>query len=220
MIEKIIDWSAKNKMFVFLGVAFAIGWSVWCIKNITLDAIPDLTDTQVIIYTKWDRPPQIIEDQVTYPIVSALLGAPKVKDVRAFSDYGFSYVYVIFEDGTDVYWARSRVLEYLSKIQNQLPQGVKTELGPDATGVGWVYEYALVDYSGKNSQEDLKTFQDWHLKYALQCVKGVAEVASVGGFTKQYQVVVNPNTLLAYNIPDRKSTRLNSSHANISYAVF
>jgi Cu(I)/Ag(I) efflux system membrane protein CusA/SilA len=201
MINKIIEWSAKNRIFIFLGAIFAIVWGIWSIKNVPLDAIPDLSDTQVIVYSTWDRPPQIIEDQVTYPIVSALLGAPKVKDVRAFSDYGFSYVYVIFEDGTDVYWARSRVLEYLSKIQNQLPQGVKTELGPDATGVGWVYEYALVDYSGKNSQEDLKTFQDWHLKYALQSVKGVAEVASVGGFTKQYQVVVNPNTLLAYNIP-------------------
>ena len=201
MINKIIEWSAKNRVFVFLGAAFAIVWGIWSIQNVPLDAIPDLSDTQVIVYSTWDRPPQIIEDQVTFPIVSALLGAPKVKDVRAFSDYGFSYVYVIFEDGTDVYWARSRVLEYLSKIQNQLPQGVKTELGPDATGVGWVYEYALVDYSGKNSQADLKTFQDWHLKYALQSVKGVAEVASVGGFTKQYQVVVNPNTLLAYNIP-------------------
>jgi copper/silver efflux system protein len=200
MINKIIEWSAKNRVFVFLAAAFAVVWSIWSIKNVPLDAIPDLSDTQVIVYSQWDRPPQIVEDQVTYPIVSALLGAPKVKDVRAFSDYGYSYVYVIFEDGTDVYWARSRVLEYLSKIQNQLPQGVKTELGPDATGVGWVYEYALVDYSGKNSLEQLKTFQDWHLKYALQSVKGVAEVASVGGFTKQYQVVVNPNALLAHNI--------------------
>lgn len=179
MIEKIIDWSAKNKFFVFLGVGFAIVWGIWAIRNIPLDAIPDLTDTQVIIYTKWDRPPQIIEDQVTYPIVSALLGAPKVKDIRAFSDYGFSYVYIIFEDGTDVYWARSRVLEYLSKVTQQLPQDVKVELGPDATGVGWVYEYALVDKTGKHSLDELRTFQDWHLKYALQSVKGVSEVASV-----------------------------------------
>jgi Cu(I)/Ag(I) efflux system membrane protein CusA/SilA len=201
LINRIIEWSAKNRVFVFLAAAFAVAWGIWSVKTAPLDAIPDQSDTQVIIYSQWDRPPQIVEDQVTYPIVSALLGAPKVKDVRAFSDYGFSYVYVIFEDGTDVYWARSRVLEYLSKIQNQLPQGVKTELGPDATSVGWVYEYALVDYSGKNSQEQLKTFQDWHLKYALQSVKGVAEVASVGGFTKQYQVVVNPNALLAHNIP-------------------
>ena len=200
MINKIIEWSAKNRFIVLLIAAFAAAWGIWSISRVPLDAIPDLSDTQVIIYSKWDRPPQIVEDQVTYPIVSALLGAPKVKDVRAFSDYGYSYVYVIFEDGTDVYWARSRVIEYLSKIQNQLPQGVNTQIGPDATGVGWIYEYALVDYSGKNTLEDLRTFQDWHLKYALQSVKGVAEVASVGGFTKQYQVVVNPDALPAYNI--------------------
>ena len=200
MINKIIDWSANNRLFIFLGVIFLMIWSIWSIKTVPLDAIPDLSDTQVIIYSKWDRPPQIIEDQVTYPIVSALLGAPKVKDVRAFSDYGFSYVYVIFEDGTDVYWARSRVLEYLSKIQNQIPVGVKTEIGPDATGVGWIFQYALVDYSGKNSLADLKTFQEWHLKYALQSIKGVAEVASVGGFTKQYQIVLDPVSLLSYNI--------------------
>ncbi|OGS32672.1 MAG: cation transporter [Elusimicrobia bacterium RIFOXYC2_FULL_34_12] len=200
MIERIIEWCAKNRFFVFLGTALAIVWSIWAINNIPLDAIPDLTDTQVIIYSKWDRPPQIIEDQITYPIVSALLGAPKVKDIRGFSDYGFSYVYVVFEDGTDVYWARSRVLEYLSKITAQLPQDAAVELGPDATGVGWVYEYALIDETGKHSLDELRTFQDWHLKYALQSVKGVAEVASVGGFSKQYQIVVNPNALLAYNI--------------------
>ncbi|OGS35532.1 MAG: cation transporter [Elusimicrobia bacterium RIFOXYB2_FULL_49_7] len=200
MIEKIIDWSAKNKFFVFLGVAFMSAWAVWAIRSIPLDAIPDLTDTQVIIYTKWDRPPQIVEDQVTYPIVSALLGAPKVKDIRGFSDYGFSYVYIIFEDGTDVYWARSRVLEYLSKVAQQLPPDAKVEMGPDATGVGWVYEYALVDKSGKHSIAELRAFQDWHLKYALQSVKGVSEVASVGGFVKQYQVVVDPDALQAYGI--------------------
>ncbi|MEI7542762.1 MAG: CusA/CzcA family heavy metal efflux RND transporter [bacterium] len=201
MINRIIEWSAKNRLFVILTSVFLIGWSVWSIKNVPLDAIPDMTDTQVIIYSSWDRPPQIIEDQVTYPIVSALLGAPKVKDVRAFSDYGFSYVYVIFEDGTDVYWARSRVLEYLSKIQSQLPQDVKTEIGPDATGVGWVYQYALIDKTGKNSPEQLRAFQDWNLKYALQSVKGVAEVASIGGFQKQYQVIVSPNALKAQGIP-------------------
>ncbi len=201
MINRIIEWSAKNRFFVILGALFAVAWSVWSIINVPLDAIPDMTDTQVIIYSTWDRPPQIIEDQVTYPVVSALLGAPKVKDVRAFSDYGFSYVYVIFEDGTDVYWARSRVMEYLSKIQSQLPAGVKTEIGPDATGVGWVYQYALVDKTGKNSTEQLRAFQDWHLKYALQSVKGVAEVASIGGFQKQYQVIVDPNALISYGIP-------------------
>jgi len=201
MIEKIIEWSVKNKFFVFLGVGFMIAWSIWAIRSIPLDAIPDLTDTQVIVYTKWDRPPQIVEDQVTYPIVSALLGAPRVKDIRAFSDYGYSYVYIIFEDGTDVYWARSRVLEYMSKVNQQLPPDAKLEIGPDATGVGWVYEYALVDESGKHSLDELRTFQDWHLKYALQSVKGVSEVASIGGFVKQYQVVVNPNALQAYKIP-------------------
>ncbi|MCB4791554.1 MAG: CusA/CzcA family heavy metal efflux RND transporter [Elusimicrobia bacterium] len=201
MIEKIIDWSAKNKVFVFIGVIFMIAWSVWSIKNIPLDAIPDLSDTQVIIYTKWDKPPQVIENQVAYPIVSALLGAPKVRDIRAFSDYGFSYVYVIFEDGTDIYWARSRVLEYLSKVTQALPKEATVEMGPDATGVGWIYQYALVDESGKHSLEELRTFQDWHLKYAIQSVKGVSEVASIGGYVKQYQVIVDPNALLQYKIP-------------------
>ena len=201
MIEKIIEWSAKNRLFVFVGVVFFVIFSIWCIKNIPLDAIPDLSDTQVIIFSKWDRPPDIIEDQVTYPIVSALLGAPRVKDIRGFSDYGFSYVYVIFEDGTDVYWARSRVLEYLSKVIPTLPQGVSVEIGPDATGIGWVFQYALIDKSGKNSLEELRAFHDWHLRYALQSVKGVAEVATVGGFVRQYQVVVDPQALLAYKIP-------------------
>jgi copper/silver efflux system protein len=201
MLNRIIEWSAKNRFFVILGCFFCIAWAIWSVKTTPLDAIPDLTDTQVIVYTQWDRPPQIIEDQVTYPIVSALLGAPKVKDIRAFSDYGFSYVYIIFEDGTDIYWARSRVMEYLSKIQSQLPSGAKSEIGPDATGVGWIYQYALIDESGKHSPDELRTFQDWHLKYALQSVKGVAEVASVGGFVKQYQIVVNPDALLANKIP-------------------
>jgi copper/silver efflux system protein len=201
MIEKIIEACAKNKIFVFFALTAALIWGFWALYNIPLDAIPDLTDTQVIIYAKWDRPPQILEDQVAYPIVSALLGAPKVKDIRAFSDYGFSYIYIIFEDGTDVYWARSRVLEYLSKVNSQMPEGVKIELGPDATGVGWIYEYALVDETGKHTLSELKAFQDWHIKFALQSVKGVSEVASVGGLVKQYQIVVNPNSLLAFNIP-------------------
>ncbi len=200
-INKIIEFCAHNKATVFIMVGVAVLGGLTAMRNLPLDAIPDLSDTQVIVFSKWDRPPQVIEDQVTYPIVSALLGAPKVKDIRAFSDYGFSYVYVIFEDGTDVYWARSRVLEYLSKVTPQLPSGVQLELGPDASGVGWVFEYALVDETGRHSLEELTTFQNWHLKYALQSVHGVAEVASVGGFVKQYQVVLNPNALLAYNIP-------------------
>ncbi|MFH1239518.1 MAG: CusA/CzcA family heavy metal efflux RND transporter [bacterium] len=201
LIDNIIEFCVKNKFIVFILVGVAVLGGYLAIKNVPLDAIPDLSDTQVIIFTKWDRPPQVIEDQVTYPVVSALLGAPKVKDIRGFSDYGFSYVYVVFEDGTDIYWARSRVMEYLSKVTAQLPPEAKVELGPDATGVGWVFEYALVDETGQHSLQDLTTFQNWHLKYALQSVKGVAEVASVGGFVKQYQVVVNPNALLSYNIP-------------------
>ena len=201
MIHRIIEFSAKNKFIViFFAVAAIIG-AVYCIRNMPLDAIPDLSDTQVIIYSQWDRSPDIIEQQVTYPIVTAMLGAPKVKAIRGFSDFGFSYVYIIFKDGTDIYWARSRTVEYLSKITAKLPQGVQMEIGPDATSVGWVYQYALVDKSGNNSLADLRSFQDWYLRYWLQSVPGVAEVASVGGFQKQYQVNVNPNALLAYNIP-------------------
>src|SRR5262245_53436133 len=168
------------------------------VRTIPLDAIPDLSDTQVIIYSRWDRSPDILEDQVTYPIVTSMLGAPRVKTVRGLSDFGFSYVYVIFEDGTDLYWARSRVLEYLSKIQSRLPKGVETEIGPDATGVGWVYEYALVG-EHRGSQE-LRSYQDWFLRYQLQSLPGVAEVASVGGFVKQYQVTVDPNRLTAQRV--------------------
>jgi len=200
-VEKIIEFSAKNKFIVLVFVAAMMMGAVWSLKNIPLDAIPDLSDTQVIIYSRWDRSPDIIEDQVTYPIVTAMLGAPNVKAIRGFSDFGFSYVYVIFKDGTDIYWARSRTLEYLSKIIPRLPEGVKTELGPDATGVGWVFQYALVDKSGKNSLQELRSFQDWYLRYHLQSVPGVAEVASIGGFVKQYQITVDPNRLLAYNIP-------------------
>lgn len=174
---------------------------LWSMNRIALDALPDLSDTQVIVYSKWDRSPDIIEDQVTYPIITSLLGAPKVKAIRGFSDFGYSYVYVVFEEGTDLYWARSRVLEYLSKIQSSLPQGVKTELGPDATGVGWVFQYALVDKSGKHSLADLRSLQDWTIRYQLQAVPGVAEVASLGGFVRQYQITVDPNKLAAYRIP-------------------
>ncbi len=201
MIEKIIDFSAKNKFLVILLAIFALGGGIWCMKHVPLDAIPDLSDTQVIIYSRWDRSPDLIEDQVTYPIVTALLGAPQVKSIRGLSDFGYSYVYVIFEDGTDTYWARSRVLEYLSKISSQLPAGVKTELGPDATGVGWVYQYALVDKTGKNNLADLRSLQDWNLRYHIQSVTGVAEVASIGGYAKQYQINVDPAKLLSAKIP-------------------
>ncbi len=201
MIEKIIEFSAKNKYIVLIFVAAAIAGAIYAIRNIPLDAIPDLSDTQVIIYSRWDRSPDVIEDQVTYPIITSMLGAPKVKAIRGYSDFGFSYVYVIFQDGTDIYWARSRTLEYLSKITPRLPQGVLTEMGPDATSVGWVYQYALVDKSGKNDLAQLRSFQDWYMRYSLQGVSGVAEVASVGGFQKQYQVNVDPHALQAYNIP-------------------
>jgi Cu(I)/Ag(I) efflux system membrane protein CusA/SilA len=201
MMNRIIDVCARNKFLVFLftGVVAMLGW--YSLSNTKLDAIPDLSDTQVIVYSKWDRSPDIMEDQVTYPIVSALLGMPKVKDIRGFSDFGYSYVYVIFDEGTDLYWARSRTLEYLNSILPRLPQGVQTELAKDYTSVGWVYEYALVDKTGKHSLADMKSFQDWYLRYALQTVPGVAEVAPMGGFVRQYQINVDPNKLLGYKIP-------------------
>jgi Cu(I)/Ag(I) efflux system membrane protein CusA/SilA len=201
VIPRIIRFSAQNRWLVIILTLVAVAFAVTLLRTIRLDALPDLSDTQVIIYSKWDRSPDIIEDQVTYPIVSTLLGAPKVKAVRGLSDFGFSYIYVIFEDGTDIYWARSRVIEYLSKIQPRLPEGVRTELGPDATGVGWVFQYALIDRSGKLGLDELRSYQDWTLRYAVQAVPGVAEVASIGGFVRQYQVTVDPNRLAAYGIP-------------------
>jgi len=201
VVERIIDFSARNKFLVLVLTAVMVGLAVYAMRSVPLDAIPDLSDTQVIVYSRWDRSPDILEDQVTYPIITALLGAPKVKAIRGFSDFGFSYVVIVFQDGTDLYWARSRTLEYLSKILPRLPEGVRTELGPDATGVGWVYQYALVDRSGQRDLSDLRSFQDWTLRYWLQSVPGVAEVASIGGFQKQYQVNLNPDSLLALKIP-------------------
>jgi Cu(I)/Ag(I) efflux system membrane protein CusA/SilA len=201
MIRKIIAFSATNRLLVLLATAAVVVAAVYVLKAIRLDALPDLSDTQVIIYSKWDRSPDIIEDQVTYPITTALLGAPHVKAIRGFSDFGYSYVYVVFEDGTDIYWARSRVLEYLSKIQPRLPEGVQTELGPDATGVGWVFQYALVDRSGQLGPEQLRSLQDWTIRYAIQAVPGVSEVASLGGFVRQYQITVDPNKLASHNLP-------------------
>ncbi len=201
MINRIVDFSVKNKIVVFVLVAIAAiaGW--WSLKHVSLDAIPDLSETQVIIYSRWDRSPDVIEDQVTYPIVTAMVGAPRVKAVRGFSDFGYSFVYVIFEDNTDIYWARSRTLEYLSSVTQRLPQGVTTEIGPDATGLGWVFQYALVDESGRYSLAELRSVQDWYLRYHLKSVPGVAEVAPLGGFVRQYQVNVDPNRLQAYGIP-------------------
>ena len=201
MIDRLIETCAKNKFLVFLFIAVAVLFGWQSVKNTKLDAIPDLSDTQVIVYSRWDRSPDIIEDQVTYPITSALLGMPKVKDIRGFSDFGFSYVYIIFEEGTDIYWARSRTLEYLNSVTPRLPKGVNVELAKDATAVGWVYQYALVDTTGQYSIDQMRSFQDWYLRYALQSVPGVAEVAPLGGFVRQYQVNVDPNKLLGYKIP-------------------
>ncbi len=202
MIEWIIEASARNRFLVFIFTLFAVAGGIYALHHTPLDAVPDLSDAQVIVYTDWEgRSPDLVEDQVTYPISTLFIAAPKVKFVRGESMFGKSYVYVIFEDGTDIYWARSRVIEYLNSIRGSLPEGVNPVIGPDATGVGWVYEYALVDDTGKHSLADLRSIQDWNLRYALESVKGVSEVASVGGFVKEYQVDLDPNALAAYNIP-------------------
>jgi Cu(I)/Ag(I) efflux system membrane protein CusA/SilA len=204
MINAIIEFSGRNKfiVFVLVGAAVAAGW--WSMKNVPLDAIPDLSDTQVIVYSRWDRSPDIMEDQVTYPLASAMLSVPGVRTVRGFSDFGYSYVYIIFEEGTDIYWARSRTLEYLSGVLPRLPQGVRTELGPDATGIGWVFQYVLKDESGKHDLAQLRSMQDWFVRYQLQSVQGVAEVAPLGGFVRQYQVNIDPVKLQAYKLPISK----------------
>jgi len=202
MLEKIIEFSINNRFIIILFTTFIILWGIISMKHTPLDAIPDLSDVQVIIYTEYPgQAPQVVEDQVTYPLATAMLSVPHAKVVRGYSFFGFSFVYVIFEDGTDMYWARSRVLEYLNYVAGRLPRGVTPTLGPDATGVGWVYEYALVDRTGKHDLAELRSLQDWYLRYELQTVPGVAEVASIGGYVKQYQVEVDPNKLLAYNIP-------------------
>ena len=200
MINRIVDLSVEHRLVIFLLTAALCVGGWWSMRHLPLDAIPDLSDTQVIIYSRWDRSPDLIEDQVTYPIVSAMLGAPKVKAVRGFSDFGSSFVYVLFDEGTDIYWARSRTLEYLSGVLPGLPQGVQTELGPDATGLGWIFQYVLVDTTNTRSLADLRALQDWYLRYHLKAVPGVAEVAPVGGFGKQYQVLVDPNRLQAYGL--------------------
>ncbi|MEK7775568.1 MAG: efflux RND transporter permease subunit, partial [Candidatus Zixiibacteriota bacterium] len=201
MIRGIIDYCARNRLVVVIATLFAVAGSWYSLNNIPLDAIPDLSDTQVILYTEWmGRSPDLIEDQVTYPIVSGLLSAPRVTAVRGYSMFGMSFVYVIFDEGTDIYWARSRVLEYLKQIEGKLPSGVTPTIGPDASSVGWVFQYALVDTSGKNDLSDLRTFQDFNLRYALSAVPGVAEVASIGGYQKQYQIEVRPERLQAYGL--------------------
>jgi len=200
VINRIIELSARHKFVVFLLTGAAAVAGFWTMRHVPLDAIPDLSDTQVIVYSKWDRSPDVVEDQVTYPIVTGLLGAPKVKAVRGYSDFGYSYVYVVFQDGTDIYWARSRTLEYLSSVLPKLPQGVKTELGPDATGLGWVFQYVLADPTGKHGLAELRSVQDWYLRNHLRSVPGVADVAPIGGYVRQYQVNVDPNRLQAYGL--------------------
>ncbi len=201
MIEKIIGWSSRNVFLVLLLTFCTFIWGIWALTRMPLDAIPDLSDTQVIIYTEWPgRSPDLVEDQVTYPISSTLLAAPSVQAVRGFSFLGSSFIYVIFDEGTNIYWARSRVLEYLEAVKSRIPQGVNPVLGPDATSLGWGFSYALVDEKGTHTLADLRTIQDYTLKLGLESVPGVSQVASIGGFVKQYQVNVDPVRLKSYNI--------------------
>src|SRR5712672_195154 len=202
VISQWIEWCARNRFLVFMGTILLVLSGIWALRHIPLDALPDISDVEVIIHTPWvGQPPSIIEDQVTYPIVTTLLAAPHVKAVRAQTMFGDSYVFVVFEDGTDLYWARSRVLEYMQQITGRLPVGVHPVIGPDATGAGWVYEYVVVDRSHQRSLAELRSIQDWYLRYQLETVPGVAEVATIGGFVKQYQVNLDPNKLRAYGIP-------------------
>jgi Cu(I)/Ag(I) efflux system membrane protein CusA/SilA len=202
MIVQLIDWSIRNRILVILLTVMLTGWGIYAVKNTPLDAIPDLSDVQVIIKTAYPgQAPQVVEDQVTYPLTTAMLSVPRAVNVRGYSFFGDSFVYVIFEDGTDPYWARTRVLEYLSQAASKLPPDARPELGPDATGVGWVYEYALVDRSNQLDLAQLRSLQDWFLKYELQTVAGVSEVATIGGMVKQYQVVLDPDKLRAYDLP-------------------
>src|SRR5882762_8023850 len=202
LLERIIEASSRNTFLILILTIFGIAGGLWALRNTPLDAIPDLSDVQVIVYTDWEgRSPDLVEDQITYPISSVFIAAPKVKFVRGESMFGKSFIYVIFQDGTDIYWARSRVIEYLNSVRGKLPEGVNPVIGPDATGVGWVYEYALVDDTGRHNLAELRSIQDWNLRYALASVPGVSEVAPVGGFVKQYQVDLDPNALVAYNIP-------------------
>src|ERR1700730_3484575 len=202
VISRWIDSCAQNRFLVFMGTILLVLAGIWSLRHIPLDALPDISDVQVIVHTPWaGQPPSLIEDQVTYPIVTKLLAAPHVKAVRAQTMFGDSYVFVVFEDTTDLYWARSRVLEYMQQITGRFPSGVHPVIGPDATGAGWVYEYALVDHSHRRSLADLRSLQDWYLRYQLETVPGVAEVATIGGFVRQYQVNVDPDKLRAYGIP-------------------
>jgi Cu(I)/Ag(I) efflux system membrane protein CusA/SilA len=222
LLERIIEASARNTFFVLILAIFGIAAALWALTRTPLDAIPDLSDVQVIVYTDWEgRSPDLVEDQITYPISTRFIAAPKVKFVRGESMFGKSFIYVIFQDGTDIYWARSRVIEYLNSVRGMLPEGVNPVIGPDATGVGWVFEYALVDKSGKHNLAELRSLQDWHLRYALESVKGVSEVAPVGGFVKQYQVDLDPNKLLAYGLPlSEVVNKIRMSNGDVGGKIF
>ena len=201
MIAALIRWSVKNRFFVVIGALALLAAGVMAVRSTPVDALPDLSDVQVIIRTPYaGQAPQIVENQVTYPLATTMLSVPGAKTVRGYSFFGDSFVYVLFEDGTDLYWARSRVLEYLNQVQSRMPEGAKPALGPDATGVGWVYEYALVDRSGHHDLSELRSLQDWFLRYELKTLPGVAEVASIGGMVKQYQVVLDPVKLAAFGV--------------------
>src|SRR5437667_5323112 len=222
LLERIIGSSACNPFLILILVLLGLAAGIWALTRTPLDAIPDLSDVQVIVYTDWEgRSPDLVEDQITYPISTRFIAAPKVKFVRGESMFGKSFVYVIFQDGTDIYWARSRVIEYLSSVRGALPEGVNPVIGPDATGVGWVYEYALVDDSGKHDLAELRSLQDWHLRYALESVNGVSEVPSVRGFVKQYQVDLDPNKLLGYGIPlNEVVNKIRRSNGDVGGKIF
>jgi copper/silver efflux system protein len=218
MIARLIAWSARNLLLVFFGTIFAAAAGLYALAHLPLDAIPDLSDTQVIVYTEYPgQAPQVIEDQVTYPLTTAMLTVPRSKVVRGFSFFGVSFVYVIFEDGTDIYWARSRVLEFLNGATSRLPAGVSPTIGPDATGVGWVYQYAVI--SKELNLSDTRAIQDWNLKFALAKAEGVAEVASVGGFVKQYNVILDPSACAIAALPCRRCARRSAPVTPMSAAV-
>src|SRR5581483_8485672 len=222
MINAIIRWSIRNRFLVLVATLFVVAGGVYAALRTPLDAIPDLSDVQVIVQTSYPgQAPQVVENQVTYPLATAMLSVPGATTVRGFSQFGDSFVYVLFKEGTDPYWARSRVLEYLSQIASRLPPGAKPALGPDATGVGWVFEYALVDKTGRHDLAQLRSLQDWHLRYALESVKGVAEVASVGGFVKEYQVDLDPNKLLAYGVSIGEIVdKIRASNSDVGGKIF
>jgi len=221
MIAAVIRWSLQNRLLVVIAALLLTGWGVVSLQRMPLDAIPDLSDVQVIIRTPFPgQSPRVVEDQVTYPITTTMLSVPGARVVRGFSFFGDSYVYVLFEDGTDLYWARSRVLEYLNQAASRLPAGIQPRIGPDATGVGWVYSYALVDRTGRHDLAQLRTLQDWFLKFELQTVPGVAEVATVGGVVRQYQVVADPEKLRAYGIPlSRLAERIRAANEEVGGSV-